>query len=632
MKKSILIQIISLLLIFVLVGCNDSINPSNDMDDTTPNTNITEDTNADTSIIENSSNVTTDTSEDSMEIELNDMQKNAIAMLYHLATTTETIRISKDNRVILEDVYTSLLNEINPGAIDERTQDYLDNIRIVIGDLLNIQSKREQLQYIHNQQKAAVIKEAVPDPLAILSMTNSVNWKKLTLNTVFTVVDSYNNYKAANNSADQEFILSCWELDDTQKEVIRNNRDACFNYMTDIVQQYGSDESKKELGKLTLNEKEITDFAEICAIDEVYRKIERLTSKEDTYKLFGNYWLELASCYFETENYEKCLNCISKYEDLGIDIFRQDFNIVLILPKAITAAREICSEEDYISNAQKFADAIIENSNDKDWSVRYFAAQTYMDLYAKTNKQAYLEKAYKVIKENVNLLIEEQNKLNETYLAEVQKITFDEKDFKKLRLSKEEIKAEQKRIDEYNDSLKEKRKTELPPLYEPLVLNCDLLFALANELKIDNSEKTVINKILQTETNGVFLSDTINDKYCFDTTQNDYSVNLKKDKVIINANLLTQGSNITITVDDGKETTVLDDFTIKSVNRIGKTVDSFEAQYDSKKMRSYKWSSDAKIKIEISNGESFETVVLNYKVKEYKGNWIFPDSVVFEKV
>ncbi len=630
MKKSILIQIISLLLVFVLVGCNAPVTPSNDTVDTGSNTNATEDTNTDTSIPGNSDNIITDNSADSTEIELSDMQKNAIAMLYHLATTTETIRISKDNRVILEDIYTSLLNEINPGAIDETTQDHLDNIRIVIGNLLNIQSKREQLQYIHNQQKAAAMKEAVPDPLAILSMTNSLNWKKLALNTVFTVVDSYNNYKSANDSADQEFILSGWELDDTEKEVIRKNRDNSFNYMTDIVQQYGSDENKIDLGKLTLNEKEITDFAEICAIEEVYRKIERLTSKEDAYKLFGNYWLELASCYFESENYEKCLNCISKYEDLGIDIFRQDFNIVPLLPKAITAARETYSEKEYISYAQKFADAIIENSSDKDWSVRYFAAQTYMDLFAKTNNQAYLEKAYKVIKENVNLLIDKQQDLNKTYLSDVQKETLGEKESKKL--SKKELKAEQKRIDAYNDSLEEARKTELPPLYEPLVLNCDLLFALANELKIDNSEKTVINKILQTETNGVFLSDAVNDKYCFDTTPKDYSINLKKDKVIVNANLLTQGSTIKITVVDGKETTVFDDFNIKSVNRTGKTVDSFEAQYDSKKMRSYKWSSNAKIKVEISNGKSFETVVLNYKVKEHKGNWIFPDSVTFEKV
>ncbi len=49
-------------------------------------------------------------------------------------------------------------------------------------------------------------------------------------------------------------------------------------------------------------------------------------------------------------------------------------------------------------------------------------------------------------------------------------------------------------------------------------------------------------------------------------------------------------------------------------------------------MKDYKWSADARIKIEISNGGYCDSVVLNYKVKEYKENWIFPDSVIFEKV
>ena len=40
-------------------------------------------------------------------------------------------------------------------------------------------------------------------------------------------------------------------------------------------------------------------------------------------------------------------------------------------------------------------------------------------------------------------------------------------------------KQEQKRIDEYNKALKKTRETELPPLYEPLALNCELMFALA---------------------------------------------------------------------------------------------------------------------------------------------------------
>ena len=67
------------------------------------------------------------------------------------------------------------------------------------------------------------------------------------------------------------------------------------------------------------------------------------------------------------------------------------------------------------------------------------------------------------------------------------------------------------------------------------------------------------------------------------------------------------------------------------MNREGKTVDTFKAEYTSKKMKDYKWSTNTTIKIEIINSSYCDPVVLNYKVKEYKGNWIFPDSVTFEK-
>ena len=637
MRKSIWIRIVSILLIIALTGCSaptmgpvDS-QPQTDSsttsttgqeDETTGSTDATENT-------EDPSDPTTDTETEPKE-ELSSAQKNAIAMLYHLATTTEEICISKNNRVILEDIYTALLNEINPGAIDETTQDHLENIRRVIGDFLNIQSKREQLQYIYNQQKAAAMKEAVPDPLAILSMTNSLNWKKLAINVVYTVVDSYANYKSANNSADHEFFLSGWELDDKEMDVVRKNRDSAFDYMTDIVQQYGSEEDKKALGKLTLNEKAITDFAEICAIDEVYRKIERLTSKEETYKLFGNYWLELADCYFEIENYEKCLECVKKYNELEIDIFRKDFNIVPILPKAITAARAVYTGDEYIQQAKAFADAIIENANDDEWSVRYFAAQTYMDLFAKTNNREYLETAYKIIKENVTVLIEEQNNLNKAYFADVQKATLDEKQAKKL--NDKEKKAEQKRIDAYNDALEDARKKELPPLYEPLVLNCDLLFALAEKMDIDDSAKTTISSMLQTEKGGIFLSSPVNNKYRFNAIEANYTIDLSKESIVIPANLLTPCATITITVTAGSKTTTLDDFEIKEVKREGNSVDTFKAEYTSKKLQDYKWSADATIKIEIINGNYCSPVILNYKVKEYKDNWIFPDSVTFEQL
>ena len=41
-------------------------------------------------------------------------QLRSFSMMYYLAITAEDIRTSKDNRLLLDDIYTSLLNDINP--------------------------------------------------------------------------------------------------------------------------------------------------------------------------------------------------------------------------------------------------------------------------------------------------------------------------------------------------------------------------------------------------------------------------------------------------------------------------------------------------------------------------------------
>ena len=44
--------------------------------------------------------------------------------------------------------------------------------------------------------------------------------------------------------------------------------------------------------------------------------------------------------------------------------------------------------------------------------------------------------------------------------------------------------------------MKEDRKLALPAVYEPLLLNCELLFSLAEELGINDDDRTNINEIL----------------------------------------------------------------------------------------------------------------------------------------
>lgn len=467
--------VISLMLSLVLTGCS-STNPVVDPTETSENTAATNESAESTTTSEPTATPTESettepptepTTETEPQIsptedddELSQQQLNSFSMLYYLAITAEEIRISKDNRLLLEDIYTSLLNDINPGKIDERTQEHLQNLRDIIKSYINISIKRERLQYIYNQDKASAIRNAVPDPLAVLSMSNSFDWKRLAASVVYTVVDSYNNYKSASDSADQEFLLSGWELDDEETANIQRNRERAFDYMVDIVQEYGLD------GSLTLNENAIKDFAEICAIESVYLKIQRLESEESTYTMLGNYWLELADCYYEIGEYQKCLDCVAKYNELATGIYRKDYNYVQILPKAIVAAQEVYTGDEYVTNVETFVDAIIANTNTDEWSVRYFAAQVYLDLYSKTGNEDYLRSAYKIALDNVSLLLDEQCALNETYLADVKEVEIEEPDYRFLtdeekKERKAEYKEEKKRLDAYNKALKETRKTEL---------------------------------------------------------------------------------------------------------------------------------------------------------------------------
>ena len=557
-------------------------------------------------------------------------QMNSFSMMYYLAITAEEIRTSKDNRLALEDIYTSLLNDINPGAIDEITQNHLKNLRDIIKSYLSISVKRERLQFIYNQEKAAAVRSAVPNPLAILSVANSMDWRKLALSVVYTAVDSYNNYKKAGESADMAFIMSGWELDDEEKDTVMKNRDRAFDYMVDMVQEYHLD------GLKTLSEKAIERFAEICATENASERIKLLRADESSYELLGNYWLELANAYFETSQYAKCLDCVSRYNELSTGIYRKDYNYLQILPKAVVAAQETYSGEKYISTTSEFADAIINNTTTDDWSSRYFATQVYLDLYSKTNDKAYIEKAYKIISENVTTLLKEQRSINSTYLNPIVEQTATEPDYRYMtedekKTAEKEFKEEKNRVKTYNKALKENRKTELLTLYEPLIVNCELLFALADQLDIDKSEMADIEAILQTDSNGVFLVKPINDMYSFTQRDNTYSIDFQEDEIIIPVDLLTAESTIVVTVKQNGETFTFNDFVVDEVERQESTIDTYFAHIISKQLKKHEWAADSKITVEITYGDAYgKTVCFDFVVSEYTAHW-YGDKVVFKE-
>lgn len=565
-------------------------------------------------------------------------QENAIEMLNYMSILTYEINQNKNNRICLEDIRSKLLNNTYPNAIDSKTLNHVMNLLNTIENYRMIDVKRERLEYLYEQNKADSILKAIPNPVSVLSLTQSTDLKSLIGSVIYIGLDSIASYNSSIKAAEREYIEKGWELTDEEEKAIFESQNDAFNYMVSMVNDNNLP------GELSLTLKTIEDFAKYKNDDNVVSRIRFLNDYKKVYKSYGGYWLTLAESYYRNsdnvvgsekkEQYKKCINALKKYEKRNVKILRYDHDYANVIPLAIASAKEIYSTEKYVKYAAKELKRLLKNIDSDDWALRFFAAQTYVDLYSVKKDLSYLQKAYELCRENVNNLKDEQYELNEIYLSEVvDKPVTDTMTNKE----KDEIK-------EYNDVMKEVRKTELPPIYEPLLLNCDLLFALSNKMGISTEQKSEIEKIMHFGDKTLFLTRAFDDNYKFSkidskTVLNDINIILNKSSIIIPAQYLSDRSMIKLTVidPDGTQRTI-NDWNIKEVRRKTENdLSSFEAEYFSENSDKFAWKEGQTVTVGISCmdgiGMSYQ---IKYNVKNNKQNWydhlkFWESEVLFER-
>lgn len=573
---------------------------------------VDEESQANTSFIENPGQTTSSIA--SEKSRLDEAQKNSIAMLNYLAVLTQEINSSQNSRMFLEEAYASLINNTNPEKINELTESHLSSMLDIIEKYRMISVKRDRLQYIYDQNNAKALKEAMPNPVGVLSAINSFDLKRLAASAIYMAIDSYSSYQAYNNDISQDFLQNGWILDDEEAETLHASRKRAFLFMVDIVREYNLP------GEYALNENAVDKFVTWKNSSNNYQKIQFFESEESTYKAFANYWLELANCYYETGNYEKCLAAMDKYEELQTNIFRKDYYLAHFLPKAIVAANEIYDQDKYIAVAERYIKLILENTENSEWSLQYFAAEMYIDLYAKTNNAEYLDKAYELALNNVNNLVAEQLTMNSIYLSDVFEIA----------IPNDATKEEQKQIKAYNKFLKTQRKTELPPIYEPLLLNCELLFALAEERNLTQAEKNKIEGILRGDGNILFLSKVLEDRFSFTHEVMDFEAQFKKNTLILPASCLTERSVLKVAITNDGNRKVYGDWAVKEVKRSSDGFDAYAVTYISKEANKQQWSENSSVEVSIRSDESSNENPITLKFKANKVG--FFKTVEFEQV
>ena len=522
---------------------------------------------------------------------LSDTQRNSIGVLNYLAFLTKEIESQKDNRMFLESAYSSLYNNTYMNAIDAVTLGQVKSLLTALNNFKMLAVKRERLEYIYEQNQAQAIRDAVPSPLAVMNIIQSGSWQKALVSIVYMAVDSVSSYHSSKSAADLQYLQDGWELDDKESEILHQGHLDSLEYMWEIIHDY-------ELpGDLAINEDDIVRFVDWKSDSNLISRIQFLESNRSVYQAFGEYWLTLAESYYENGDMAECLDAVKSYETYSTRIFRKDYHYAKVLPLAITAAGEVYDEDQYISEAARFASRIIANCDQEDWVLRYFAAETYVELAGRTKDEAYLQPAYDIALNNVNYLSRKQIANNQKFLADIQPV----------EVPAGAASSKRKEIETYNKGQAEARKVAVPPISEALILNGDLLLSLAKQLNIGVSDQSKITGILYGHGDVLFLNPLVNGLYAFTAKESidSSSIDVSFDGKEIRIPALYLTDNTTISVgglDTSGKMFSMNGWTVKSVERKNKAdIGTFIATLTSQEASNFKYSEGSTVWINFNS-------------------------------
>lgn len=518
--------------------------------------------------------------------ELSEVQRNSVNMMNYIAVLMQQVIASKSNRLQLESLYSDLLNNVSPNAVDANTLDEIDQVLDTLENYRMLSVKRDRLKTIYERAQADAIKQAIPNPLTLLSAIESRRAAQLLASAVYMAIDSAASYASAMSDAETEYMQSGWELDDQESENLHNARKGMFSYTVQTVSEY-------ELpGSIALNEEAVSSFVSWEG-EQVANRLRFFEKNSDVYCGLGAYWLLLAQSYQEHANYEECIRAIEVYEQYSTGILRKDRTYAKALTVALLASEQL-DDQTYLDHGKRWAEAILLNSAEDDWALRYYAAQTYVALAGKSGDSGYLALAYETALDNANELLAKQRDLNDTYLAPLAKLD----GAASLPWSSDE----EKERDSYNRMLESERKVELAPLYEPLLMNLELIRAIHTEHPEVVPDTTTADEIVH-GAGSLFLVPALDARYTFsdsESTQDAPGIVYDCAELRVPATLVTASAVISSeVVADGAATTI-DDWFLDHVDRDdSEGASAFVAVYKSASAKDVHYQDGCEVNLQI---------------------------------
>ena len=177
------------------------------------------------------------TNQDDSAPNLTPTQRNSINMLNYMSALTQRVNEERRNQLFLETAYKSFDN-LYPNAVDTKTQAQITSLMDTIEGYRMISVKRDRLMYIYEQNRAQAMRQAIPNPLGLLSAVQSGSLLKAAVSVLYMAVDAKTSYDSATSHADMQFIQEGWELDDAESSALHESTKAALTYLLDMVRTY----------------------------------------------------------------------------------------------------------------------------------------------------------------------------------------------------------------------------------------------------------------------------------------------------------------------------------------------------------------------------------------------------------
>jgi hypothetical protein len=206
-------------------------------------------------------------------------------------------------------------------------------------------------------------------------------------------LDSAAKYANAVNESNMGYLTENWDLDANERSTLENLSINVWEYTLNIGRSNNLTE--------TLNERSINNFAKYSLETDLSVKRQLLEGERNLYAEYAPYWLELTKVYYSIADrnnydvslYRLCLDAIRQYETVQATIFRKDYNFAQILPLGIVAAGRVYgTTADYTRIASQYLRKLVENTDNSNYVLRWFAAENYIYLASLDSKNANPEK------------------------------------------------------------------------------------------------------------------------------------------------------------------------------------------------------------------------------------------------